>query len=50
MFLNILGQLNINGDNNQIFNSYFSYIDKTVVNLSEVMTTLIINGNNNNKK
>ena len=39
--------LNITGDNNQIFNSYFSYIDKTVVNLSEVMTTLIINGNNN---
>ena len=35
------------GDNNTLQDCYFSYIDKTVANLSSVMTTVRLNGSNN---
>ena len=35
------------GGNNTLEDCYFSYIDKTVSNLSSVMTTVRLNGNNN---
>ena len=39
--------LEIYGGNNILEDNYFSYIDKTVANLSSVMTTIRMNGNNN---
>lgn len=35
------------GGNNTLQDCYFSYIDKTVANLSSVMTTIRLNGSNN---
>ena len=35
------------GGSNTLENCYFSYIDKTVTNLSSVMTTVRLNGSNN---
>ena len=35
------------GGNNTLEDCYFSYIDKTVANLSSVMTTIRLNGSNN---
>ena len=35
------------GGNNTLSDCYFSYIDKTVANLSSVMTTIRLNGNDN---
>ena len=35
------------GGNNTLSDCYFSYIDKTVANLSSVMTTIRLNGDDN---
>ena len=39
--------IEMGGEKNTLSDSYFTYIDKTVANLSSVMTSVRLNGNNN---